>query len=822
MPFGPRDATLRKDSIIKNVINEQLHLRQRPGLGTSLDGGTVGQGLYWNGINLHAVIDDGLYTINPNYSIGLVSNPSYVPLSPALYFQEGGTAYCWTNSFVGSGGSSGFRRYSTSNGTVFSNSASTDIGQTAQVVKVGATYYALGWSFNFLGSVTLKGFYSSADGLTWSLVNAGGTTFAAAVNGVGGREGAALIYSGGKFWIIGGSNSGNSLAYTSRNDVWSSSDLGVSWTLEYTEGTGPGTEGGSILTYVFSVGSSFYWVRGADKLYKSSSLSSGWSLVNTDGWISIWNQPCFWVVGTTLYRLVNSGIIYNIQYSSDGVTWQLFASDIFAGISLPSPPVLWGFSQIGNNIYFYTKTTPIKALGLTSPSFTLIGSLTTPTTAGIPFDLTSINPSTSSAGIFLKSTKDAYYYNGSSLVKVTDADYPTTTVRGLAYLDGTYYVMTPEGKIYGSDIENPSSWSALNVISCQSQTDGGVYITRHLNYVLAFGDWSTEFFYDAGNPTGSPLGPIGSSQLLIGCAHAGSVSQTENTIVWMGVTRQRGRSIYIMQGTQPQKISSIFVDRILDSDSLSDVSSFIIRDVGHNFYVLNLGNTNISLVYDFATQQWTIWTSLTAGSTTTGYLVSGQSYRTITINKTSHGFSTGDIIKVSGTVSGYYKLIKVDNNNFTIELESDTALTLPDSVNGLITSIIKYTEVKFSSNYYSYILGKSFLLDSQANLYDLSNSNFTDNGSPIHCSIQTPRMDFGSTKRKFLSMLEVESNQDSFKVYEEHTDDDFSTWSDPRTIWCGEKRKRAWRLGSFSQRGFRFSTIDATEKLLQAVELEVI
>ena len=39
-----------------------------------------------------------------------------------------------------------------------------------------------------------------------------------------------------------------------------------------------------------------------------------------------------------------------------------------------------------------------------------------------------------------------------TVTKITDAQYPTTTVRGIAYLDGTYYVMNPNGQIFGSDL----------------------------------------------------------------------------------------------------------------------------------------------------------------------------------------------------------------------------------------------------------------------------------------------------------------------------------------------------------------------------------
>jgi len=234
------------------------------------------------------------------------------------------------------------------------------------------------------------------------------------------------------------------------------------------------------------------------------------------------------------------------------------------------------------------------------------------TTPGLPFDFVQTPDSAALPGFFFKSTKDAFYYNGTTVTKVTDPDYPATTVRGVAVLDGTFYVMDANGKINGSEINDCLLWSALNFIQCQMEPDNGVYLTRLLNFIVAFGTYTTEFFYDAGNATGSPLLPYTSSMLNIGCAVATSVVQSNNQIFFIGVSKQKGRSVYAMTGTTPEIISSASVERLVNADDLAAVSAFSVKISGHNFYVLTLGTLGITLAFDMVMKDWKEWTSLTA------------------------------------------------------------------------------------------------------------------------------------------------------------------------------------------------------------------
>lgn len=96
-----------------------------------------------------------------------------------------------------------------------------------------------------------------------------------------------------------------------------------------------------------------------------------------------------------------------------------------------------------------------------------------------------------------------------------------------------------------SALENVSSWSALEFIGTQIEPDKGVYLAKHNNYLAAFKQYSTEFFYDAANPTGSILAPVQNSAFKVGCASDASVKEMAGTVVWMGQSKDGfGRGIF--------------------------------------------------------------------------------------------------------------------------------------------------------------------------------------------------------------------------------------------------------------------------------------
>lgn len=394
-----------------------------------------------------------------------------------------------------------------------------------------------------------------------------------------------------------------------------------------------------------------------------------------------------------------------------------------------------------------------------------------------------------------------------------------STVKGIVYLDGTYYVMTPNGAIYGSGLELPASWSALNVIQSRMEPDGGVCLARQLNLIVAFSEYSTEFFYDAGNATGSPLLPYASAFLEIGCASADSVQCLENSIIFIGVSKAHGRSVYNLTGTTPVPMSTASIDRIINADPLTNVSSAYIKLSGHTFYILVLKDTGITLVADVSTGLWSEWAQLTPA---TAVAVVGMSWSNglVTVEQTAHGYSDGDCVTIAASnpigYNGQYVINYVDANHYTYRLAVD-----PGTYIGTATASV-FIETYFDVASYAYGSGYDLVQDSTTgSVYAISTSTYTDKGYPIKFQIRTNKFDAGNNKVKYFPRVEIIGDKSDSTTYLRYSNDDYQTWSNFRPIDMSAQRSKLDRLGKSRRRAFDMIHYDNTPVRAEALELTI-
>lgn len=192
-----------------------------------------------------------------------------------------------------------------------------------------------------------------------------------------------------------------------------------------------------------------------------------------------------------------------------------------------------------------------------------------------------------------------------------DVDFPATTVKGLVYLNGAMYAAQSSSQVWGSAINSVSvagDWTALNFLSAQIEPDNLVAIHKQLVYVIAFGEWSTEVFFDAGNTSGSPLGPVMGSKCSFGCKNADSVQRIDDKLFWLSSSQTAAIQVSVMDQLSHQVISTKAVDRILQDSAVTTIYSWQLKCDGHSFYILTLKDANITLAYDIAESLWFHWT----------------------------------------------------------------------------------------------------------------------------------------------------------------------------------------------------------------------
>lgn len=230
-------------------------------------------------------------------------------------------------------------------------------------------------------------------------------------------------------------------------------------------------------------------------------------------------------------------------------------------------------------------------------------------TPGLQYSVLSDTPEGTT---FIKTLEGAWIFNGTTVTKITDPNYPTLTAHGVVYLDGTYYVQDGTGTIFGSALEDPTTWPALNFIGADPSLGIATGILRHLNYVVSFYVSGMLLYYSGNNnPPASPLLPVGNAQFQQGCIAQYSAIEMSDLTFYMSKSQQKGRTVMMMEGLTPRTISTPYVEKILQQSDLSNnVYASGIKTSGHTLYLLTLANQGLTLAYDISTQEWSIWTSL--------------------------------------------------------------------------------------------------------------------------------------------------------------------------------------------------------------------
>ena len=201
-----------------------------------------------------------------------------------------------------------------------------------------------------------------------------------------------------------------------------------------------------------------------------------------------------------------------------------------------------------------------------------------------------------------------------TVAEITDGDVPVGPLTPVG-LDG-YIFVTKSGtdEIWNSDLNAATSWNALSFLSSEMYPDNLVALCRQVNYVVAFGTFSTEFFYDNANSSGSPLRRTETVALKVGLASRDSLAQVDRRIIWVGQSDVGEASVWQFTGLTPEKVSHEFVDKILQNEgsNLSSCRGDIIHHKGHTLYILNLNAR--SLAYDLDEKMWVDWSINSSGS----------------------------------------------------------------------------------------------------------------------------------------------------------------------------------------------------------------
>lgn len=228
-----------------------------------------------------------------------------------------------------------------------------------------------------------------------------------------------------------------------------------------------------------------------------------------------------------------------------------------------------------------------------------------------------IPPSTGQAQLVICDGEDNYNITSSGVLtqidENDDAQYPVSSLGPVVYLDGYLFQGTSSGRIYNTVLNTVSSWIANDYITADTHAGAleAIYIQK--DQIAAFTKNRIEFFFNNGNPTGSPLLRIDQNTMGIGLASRESLAWSGETACFVGENSgdgDGGRAVYVMQSlSKVRDISTPVINRILQNEgpSISSCSAWMEKASGQLVYCLNLAVANRSFVYGVDSGMWSEW-----------------------------------------------------------------------------------------------------------------------------------------------------------------------------------------------------------------------
>lgn len=160
-------------------------------------------------------------------------------------------------------------------------------------------------------------------------------------------------------------------------------------------------------------------------------------------------------------------------------------------------------------------------------------------------------------------------------------------------------------RIRNCALGDPTTWTSTNYIDAEQFPDRLIYIQYYRNYLVAFGEQSTEFFYDAAIELGSPLQRQIAYSSPITCFSNNSAqfcTVGENLVFIGKETPTNNNGIFVIKDFQIQKYSNPFIERILNNLFISIQGLFSVQYNGNTFCLLyvkdNLSNLYYYYVFD--------------------------------------------------------------------------------------------------------------------------------------------------------------------------------------------------------------------------------
>ena len=230
--------------------------------------------------------------------------------------------------------------------------------------------------------------------------------------------------------------------------------------------------------------------------------------------------------------------------------------------------------------------------------------------------------------IMIAHSSASYTFNLSTnvLAKITDGDFPGS-IDSLDYTAG-YGLVTSNGRVYYSDLNDFTSWNASSVFTPAASADNTLAICVWRDDVYCFGSYTVETYVNDGT---SPFSKQGRDTIDVGLVAVSTLKKFKDGMLFLGKSEEGQMNVYFHNGQTCESVTPFSVAWFLNNplqlsgstwDQLttytwdqwfeawgSSIASATAdleytRD-GHILYLLTIPLLNTTYCLDFTTKIWT-------------------------------------------------------------------------------------------------------------------------------------------------------------------------------------------------------------------------
>ena len=362
---------------------------------------------------------------------------------------------------------------------------------------------------------------------------------------------------------------------------------------------------------------------------------------------------------------------------------------------------------------------------------------------------------------------------------------------GVAVLNGILYVMTKDKFIYNSNSYDPTVWNAINFVRAEREYDEGVFLTKHHDHICAMGTRSIEFFYDAGNPVGSPLNRRDDTAYRIGPVNYQGVYSTDDKIYFIGSERAGGLALYELVQFAPVKRSTASIEAYI---------SFVWAHTQSIFFLAGYSNGPHDLLF------------ISPVSLQTGTTLWRADF-TLVYDITNSVFTQFD-----SHINGMHSFGAVAGTSRSATLQRDALLIFVDGNIGTLTVITPRQDSSGSGGYFTI---PDYIINQDDYILPIGGDSIL----PFEVIIKVGESDEGSVTNKFQNRLSIvgtttSTGTSNAPLMVSWSDDHYKTFSAERPLDTGLNRSLT-RGGKFKRRAYqiRYNGTDALR--IEGIEIDV-